>query len=670
MVKKKEVRKVTKKAKKTNIYDYAGRILRVDLSEKKITKERVPEEVVWKFIGGEGLAAKILYDEVPPEVAPFHPENRVIISNGLLSGTLAPSSSRITLTTRSPVTEIYSDANAGGQFGPELKFAGYDHIIIQGVSREPVYLWINNDTVELREANHLWGKTTWETDSLIKAELGDPTIHVACIGPAGENLSGAACLIIDRARAAGRMGLGAVLGSKKMKAIAVKGTKGYKIANPKEHIRICRELRERILKDPWYDIMKIGSIGLTKIGYSGRGGRSEPRVRYGMTEKNYMPDFENISAENIQEKVWEHDMACFGCPLHCANWTHVKEGPYAGTKGEGFELNVHEDSTYLDVTNPYFLAKWGLRCNELGLGVDEATLPIAYAMCLFDKGIISEEETGGLRLEWGNEEVILELIEQIAYRRGFGEILADGTKKAAKKIGRGAEYYSKNVKGAEVIADLRLFYDVTLAECVSPRGACHLKGLSFLPMWSGGYLSPEELDRYVKEEIGSPYSYSPADPSSHPWVVRYNIHHMAILDALELCCFPSHWVLFHSYTLKDLPPLIKSATGLDFTEGELREIAERIRAVQRAYNNRLGLRREDDIPPRFTFEKPLKGMIFEQEVDLKLDKETYERTLTQFYQLFGYDEKTGIPSRETLKKLGLEDVARDLTKRGVLPKTK
>jgi len=626
MVEKKKRTKKVKKAEKTDIYNYAGRIVRVDLSKKKITKEKVPEKVVLKFIGGEGLAARILFDEVPPEVGPFHPENRVIISNGLLSGSLAPSSARITLTTKSPVTEIYSDSNAGGHFGPELKFAGYDHLIFQGASKEPVYLWINDDKVELRDARHLWGKTTWETDSMIKAELGDSSIHVACIGPAGENLSGAANFIIDRARACGRMGLGAVLGSKKLKAIAVKGTKGYKVANPKEHIKICQELYEGILKDPYYKLMSIGVIALTKLGYSGKGGRSEPRVRYGMTEKNYMPDFENISCENIQ-KLWEHDMACFGCPVHCGNWTHVKEGPYAGVKGEGFELNVHEDSTYLDVTNPNFLAKWGLRCNELGLGVDEATLPIAYAMCLYEKGILSEEDTGGLKLEWGNEEVILELIEQIAYRRGFGDILADGTKKA-----------------------------------------CHLKGLSFLPIWDMEYVNPEERERYVKEEIGSPYSYTPADPASHPWVVRYTIHHMAILDALELCGFPSHWVLYGSYKLKDLPALIKSATGLKFTEKQLREIAERIRAVQRAYNNRLGLRREDDIPPQFNFEKPIKGMIFDKEIAMKLDRDKFEGALTQFYKLFGYDEKTGIPTRETLKRLGLEDVARDLSRRAILPK--
>jgi len=652
-------------SKPNSLYDYAGRIIRVDLSTGTITREKVPEDVVLKFIGGEGLAAKILYDEVPPETGAFHPENRVIISNGLMSGTLAPASSRITLTTRSPVTEIYSDSNSGGQFGPELKFAGCDHLVFQGVSETPVFLWINDDHVELRDASHLWGKTTWETDSMIKAELNDYSVHVACIGPAGENLSGAACLIVDRARACGRMGLGAVIGSKRLKAVAVKGTQGYKIANPKEHIKLCNTLYDTILNDPYYEIVGIGTIALTTKGYSGKGGRSDPRVRYAMTEKNYMPDFENISLDSIQ-KLWEHDMSCFGCPVHCGNWTRVKEGPYAGLKGEGFELNVHEDSIYMDSPNAGFLAKWSLRCNELGLGVDEASLPIAYAMALYDKGILSDEETGGLKLEWGNEEVILELIEQIAYRRGFGDILADGTKKAARKIGRGADYYSKNVKGAEVIGDLRIAYCVTLGECVSPRGACHLKGLSLLTVWGNDYVTPEERQRFVKEEMGSPYDYNPAEPDSQPWVTRYTVRLMAILDALELCAFNSNFILYHSFRLRDLPALIESATGLTFTKEELEETADRIRAVQRAYNNRLGLRREDDMPSKLNFEKSLKGLFFDQEIDLKMDRKKFDRALTGFYRLYGYDENTGIPKRETLEKLGLDDVARDLTTRGIL----
>jgi len=654
--------------KETNIYDYAGRILRIDLSNKKITKEKAPEEMIMKFLGGEGLAAKILYDEVPPEVGPFDPENRVIISNGLLSGTLSPSSSRITLTTLSPATDIYGDSNSGGHFGPELKFAGYDHLVFQGVSEEPVYLWIDDDKVKLRDARHLWGKTTYETDSMIKAELGDPSIHIACIGPAGENLSAAACLMVDRARACGRMGLGAVLGSKKLKAVAVRGTKGYKIANPREHIKICRQLFDMILKDPYYETMGIGSMALGDIGYSGKGGRSDPRVRYAMTEKNYMPDYENMSCKNIQEKLWEHEMACFGCPVHCSSWTHIKEGPYEGVKGEGFELGVQEDCVQMDATGLNFQAKWGLRCNELGVGIYDIGMRIAYAMCLFDKGIITEEDTGGLKLAWGDEEAILELTEQVAYRRGFGEILADGSRKAGKKIGRGAEYYSKHVKGAEVIGDLRIDYGVTLAECVSPRGACHLKGLTLITIWGNDYVTLEEREKFVKEEMGSPFSYNPTEPYSQPWITMYTTRLMAVLDALELCVFPSNWALYFSYRVKDLPPLIESATGLKFTEAELIEAADRIRAVQRAFNCRLGLTREDDTPSEVNFETSLKGAFYDQEIDMKMDREKFEWALTEFYKLVGYDEKTGIPIRETLEKLGLEDVAEDLTKRGVLSK--
>lgn len=658
-----------------NIYDYAGRIIRVELSNKKITKEYISESMLWKFIGGEGLAAKILFDEVPPEVKPFDSENRVIVSNGLLSGSLAPSACRMTLTTISPNTEIYSDSNGGGHFAPELKFAGYDHIIFQGRAEDPVYLWIDDDTVELRDARHLWGKTTWETDTMIKKELHDPSIHVACIGPAGENLSGAACFIIDRARACGRMGLGAVIGYKKLKAIAVRGRKGYKIANPKEHIRICKELFDKVINDPFYDTLNIGTVAVTNVGWSGKDGHEYPMVRYGMTEKHYMPDWENICVKNIQEKIWEHDTACFGCPLHCGNWINVKaeDNPYGmDLKGEGFELNIHEDSTYMDCAqNIYFLPRWHLRCNELGLGVDEATLPTAFAMCLWDKGIINEKDTGGIKLEWGNEEAVLELIEQIAYRQGFGDLLADGTKKAAQKIGRGSEYYSKNVKGAEFIADLRLGYSTALAESVTPRGACHLKGLTWLNIWGAipDYVSLTERKKYVEQVCGFPGEYQPMEPSCLPWVVKYNIIHMAILDVLEMCTFPTHWDLYYSYHWKDLAPLIESATGITFNEDELRELGERVRAVQRSFNHLRGLiSREDDTPPQLVFEYPMKATYKGKDLELKLDRGKYDELLNQFYKLFGYDKETGIPTRETFKQLGIEDVANELEKRGILPK--
>jgi aldehyde:ferredoxin oxidoreductase len=439
---------------KEGYYGYAGTILRVNLTKKEIIKEPFPRQWMKQHIGGEAVAARILYDEVPPETSALSPDNKVILSMGPLVGTLAPSSGRVTLTTKSPITDMYSDSNAGGQWGPEVKYAGYDHLIVEGASKEPVYLWIDDDKVELRDARHLWGKTTWEADDMIKAELGDQTIQTACIGPAGENLSSAACFILNKARACGRMGLGAVIGSKKLKAIAVRGTKGIRIAHPGKFIKECRRLFDKIVHDGMYWMISQGTLAIPDLHWDGSPSKPEALMRYAHAEKNVCETYDEISCKNTREKVFDRDLACFNCPIHCANWSSIKKGPWKGEKGEGFELNVQENCTYMDTCEDVnFMPKYNFLCNQLGLGVDEAALPIAFGMFLFERGILTEEDTGGIKLRWGDTETVLKLMKMIAYREGFGDVLAEGTRKMARKLEKGAEYWSKNIKGAEVIAD-------------------------------------------------------------------------------------------------------------------------------------------------------------------------------------------------------------------------
>jgi aldehyde:ferredoxin oxidoreductase len=656
-------------AAKEEYYGYAGTILRVNLTKKEIIKEPFPREWMKLHIGGEAVGAKILYDEVPPETPALSPENKVILSMGPLVGTLAPSSGRVTLTTKSPITDMYSDSNAGGHWGPEMKHAGYDHVILEGASTEPVYLWINDDKVELRNARHLWGKTTWETDEMIKAELGDQTIQVACIGPAGENLSSAACFIINRARACGRMGLGAVIGYKKLKAIAVRGTKGIRIAQPDRFIKECRRLFDKVLNDGLYWMISQGTLAIPDLHWDGKSREKiEPMMRYGHGKKSICETYNEISCKNTREKVMDQDLACFNCPIHCGNWSSIKEGPWKGEKGEGFELNVQENCTYMDTCDDVnFMPKYNFLCNQLGLGVDEAALPIAFSMWLFEKGILSEEETGGIKLQWGDKETVLKLLKMVAYREGFGDVLADGTRKMARRIGRDAEYWSKNIKGAEVIADMRLDYAVTLAEGVSPRGACHLKGLSLLMMYEPlkDYVTPEFREK-MQEMYNSPYPVTTSDPRWVPYGTLYLNHLMSTLDALGMCVFGSHFMLYKAIMLEDLPPLIEAATGLAFTIDELGQCAQRTRIIQRAFNHLLGLDRKDDYPPQHTFEHPLEINVGGQESKQLLEKEKYGELLTEFYRLSGYDEKTGIPTRKTLEALGLENVAGDLEKKGVL----
>lgn len=656
--------------KKVPYYGYAGTILRVNLTKREIIKEPFPLEWMKLYIGGETVASKILYDEVPAETPTLSADNKVILSMGPLVGTLAPCTGRITITTKSPVTGIYSDSNAGGHWGPEMKYAGYDHVILEGAANKPVYLWIDDDKVELMDAKHLWGKTTWETDEMIKAELGDQTIQVACIGPAGENLSSAACFIVNRARACGRMGLGAVVGNKKLKAIAVRGTKGIKIAHPVRFIKECRRLFDKVLNDGMLWMISKGTPAIPDLGWDGTQSKPSSLIRYGHADKNLCETYNEISCKNAKEKVMDKDLACFNCPIHCANWSSIKYGPWKGEKGEGYELNVQENSIYMDTCDDInFLPKYNFLCNQLGLGVDEAALPIAFGMWLFEKGILTEEDTGGIKLQWGDKETVLTLVKMIAYRDGFGDVLADGTRKMAQKIKHGAEYWSKNIKGAEVIADTRLAYEVTLAEAVSPRGACHLKGLSLFNMYARDmdYLT-QEFRKKMQKMYDSPYPIIPFDHRWAPYATHYLIHLMSTLDALGICAFSSHYMLFRSILLEDLPPLIEAATGLTYTIKELEQSADRERVIQRSFNHLLGLDRKDDYPPQHTFEYPLKVEFQGKKIELMLSKEKFDEVLEKFYKLSGYDEKTGIPTKETLKSLGLEKVARDLEKRGMLEK--
>ncbi|MBM4128865.1 MAG: aldehyde ferredoxin oxidoreductase, partial [Nitrospira sp.] len=293
---------------------YGGNILRVDLSKGKITNSPSPLGELKKFLGGAGYASKILYDEVPPEIGPFDPENRVILSTGLLCGTLAPCSGRFTVTTLSPLTGIFCDANCGGFFGAELKLAGYDHVIIQGKASSPVYLWIDDDQVEIRDATQLWGKDTWETDTRIKEELGNGSIQIACIGPAGENLSCTACLIANKARAAARGGMGAVLGSKKLKAIAVRGRKGVKIAYPDQHAKLCEQLFDKVLNDPGYMLLSTYGTGFLNDSFQEQ---HVTAYKYGFVEEFYWEGYDKLSQSEYQKNFWDHPMACFNCPIHC-----------------------------------------------------------------------------------------------------------------------------------------------------------------------------------------------------------------------------------------------------------------------------------------------------------------------------------------------------------------
>ena len=368
-------------------YGWAGKILRVDLTRKKITIEPTMKYAI-DFLGGKGVNAKILFDEVPPEVKPFDPENRIIFGTGPLTGTLAPSAARCNVTTKSPLTGIFGDANVGAYWGPELKFAGYDHIVIYGRSEKPVYLWINNDEVEIRDASHLWGKDTFETQEIIKKELGDPEIQIMCIGPAGEKKVRFANIVTGTSDSASRTGVGAVMGSKNLKAIAVRGTKGINIAKPDEFENICYEIREAIKKSPIWQAFGISMSDAFKM-YIASGtiayGNKDPRVPPGFDMETFIKKMDEFT-----EKYKVRNVGCFSCPLRCQALFHVPGIGSAKLTCERWQQAL----THSKVLDFEFNLQCFILVQKYGMDLYSATATIAFIIDLFKKGNKTKRDTG------------------------------------------------------------------------------------------------------------------------------------------------------------------------------------------------------------------------------------------------------------------------------------
>jgi aldehyde:ferredoxin oxidoreductase len=426
------------------MYGWMGKILRVDLAREEITKEALPEEMVHKFVGGRGLNVKFLYDELKPGVDPLGPRNKIIIGAGPCNGTIVPGSTRFTVTFKSPLTGFIGDSNSGGTFGVTLKYAGYDMLIIEGKAKRPSYLWIDGDVVELRNGEALIGKTTGETRRELESELADPDISVVSIGPAGENLVKISCLIGDMGRAAGRSGGGAVFGSKNLKAIAIRGKKGVKVAN----VRLLEEVWQEMFR-AWHDNPSIyenrarfgtggGILNFQKAGIL-------PTMNY---RKGIYERLQDIGPQNLPDRYFIKQKACFSCPVPCQHVHVIGTGLYAGEYGEGLELaHLEHLGSRLLVDNLDLVVKASIDCDEYGLDVMEVGQLIGYAMECFENSILTPEDLGGLEIKWGNAEAAFRLIEMVACRKGIGDLFADGIKTASEKIGKGSEAFAHTVKG-------------------------------------------------------------------------------------------------------------------------------------------------------------------------------------------------------------------------------
>jgi len=637
-------------------------ILDVNLKTGKITKEPVSRDMTKKYLGGRCIAARMLYDQVGPETDPFGEDNIIIVTVGVLGGTTAPSSGRCDLTTKSPYTGIYVASNLGGFFGPELRWAGYDFIIIRGKSEKPVYLWIDNDDVSIRDAGYIWGKDTWATQQMIRDKLGDPEIKTLKIGPAGENLCFSSCVVGDLSRAAGRMSIGAVWGSKKLKAIAVRGSKGINIHKPDQFERKCRELVERAKKDPLYQRQSAyGTIGWVWDPYL----------------KTAMPgQFPHSTAEEIfNTNLFDKSLACFDCDLHCSHYYTVKEGKYAGTRGEGFEaMSALSGARYTGIDDPAFLCKYNSLCNKLGLDIVAPGPAIGWAMNLYRDGVITKDDTGGIEITLGNEEAVLELVHMIARNEGFGRVLDGYPRRSVEMLGKGELYAADQKRVALLGSGIALSSLWTFGQAVSTRGRDHLIGAPWVPT---SHFMPEITDE-ILEKLGRE-RYSDKNVFLDNWEVSPNRARVvfdhenifAICDMTGICKFRSEMGLYvEGVHIEDFADLLSTATDMDFTPQDLIMAAERQLCIQRAFNAREGIRRKDDYPFAFRWQLEHKERHPRYNYkELPINMEKCDRFLDEYYKLRGCDLKTGIPTRKKLEEHNLEDIADDLEKRGMLSRT-
>jgi len=620
-------------------FGFMGKLLRVNLTGQKITVEEINQAWAKKFLGGAGLATKYFYEEVPGGVDPLGPDNKLIFMTGPLTGTASASASRYSVVAKSPQTGLWGQANSGGSFGPALKRSGYDGIIFEGASPTPVVLKIIDGEAELLDASHLWGKTVPETEDALQGSASQK-LTVAAIGPAGENLVVYAAIMNNKHRAAGRCGLGAVMGSKNLKAIACAGSQPIQLADKKGFHNAATKQFDLIDES----MLKVGfdTFGTNMVAdfVHVRGGYPTRNWQQGVFE-----GIDDVNAQAIMDTVFVDGTACFACPITCGRGTEIKEGKWKGAKGEGPEYeSTNTLGSMCGVSDINAITKANYLCNEYGLDTISTGATIAFAMECFEKGILTKEHTDGLELTFGDGELVVSLVEKIARREGIGDLLAGGTRAASEVLGRGSEKFAMHVKGLELPAyDSRAAKITGLGFVTANRGGDHMTGYIQGPTYI-------DIPFLIVEDssIRDPFQANPEE--AHVLVDMENA--LTVLDAFGGCKFMGMLL-----PADELIELIVHATGWDFTLEDFRKSGERIYNLVRAVCIREGASREDDVLPERLMSQPIpdgpaEGMVNDREM-LELMKDAY-------YDFRGWDSATGAPTREKLKELDLESLIPDL----------
>ena len=593
---------------------YCGKILRVNLTTGEIKKEELDLGIAKKFIGGRGLGSYILFKEIDPAVDPLSPENKIIFATGPLTGSSAPTS-RYMVITKSPLTGAIACSNSGGFWGAELKFAGYDLIIVEGKAQNPSYIYIKDDTVEIKDAKACWGKLVSETTELLQNEVGDPKARVLTIGPAGEKLSPIAAIMNEKYRAAGRSGVGAVMGSKNLKAIVVRGSGKVKSADSEKTKKLLSNLIKKIKENgvTGQGLPKYGTAVLVNI-INEHG--IFPTNNF---QKAYFPLADAISGETLAEKYFVKKDPCYHCPIACGRYCKVDDEEGGGPEYEtvwafGADCGVSDLSAIIKANN---------LCNEYGLDTISAGATIACAMELYEKGHIKKEELDGPELKFGSAEAIIEWTRKMGAGEGFGAKLALGSYRLAESYG--VSELSMSVKKQELPAyDPRGVQGHGLQYATSNRGGCHVRGYLISPEVLG---VPEKLDRFSLE-------------GKAKWAKLFQ-DLTAVIDSLGLCLFTSF-----ALDLNDYCELYNCIVGETFTPEDMLIAGERIWNLERLFNLQAGISPEEDTLPKRLLEEPI------PEGPSKGHVHRLKELLPEYYRVRGWDEK-GIPTPEKLKALGL-----------------
>jgi len=613
---------------------YAGRWLRVNLESGEVREEQIAEETMQRWLLGSGLAAHLFYEELDPASDSLDPGSPLLVFNGLLTGTFAPAAARSSWCGRSPLTGIWNESNMGGHWGAQLRFAGFDGLAITGRASAPAYLWVHDGQLEIRDAAHVWGSSTFETHDRLREET-DAQAEVACIGPAGENgvlLAGVMAGGQAHNRAAGRGGMGALMGSKNLKALVVRGHK-HRIGKRKPTYPDSDRFRAAVREAN--ALIRRNSEGLSLAGTAGGVPATEqfgdlPLQNW--RQGSWPEGASAISGQAIHETMWVRDTHCFACPVGCGKAIEVQEGPYAGTWGEGPEYETLAGfGGNLLIDDLPALAALNTLCNQLGLDTISTSGVIAFATEAMERGLISPDDAGELRLAWGEPGPVLALVEQIARQEGLGALLANGVRAAAAQIGPEAQDLGLHVKGLELpYHDPRAFVDMGLNYATASRGGCHLESISY---WRG----------YGLEWPGwqeGPHDRFASDEATVQLVIAFQ-DFMATYNPLGLCKFIIKGKMDPARTAE----IVNAATGWDWTAGDLVRVGERIFNLKRLINLRLGVTRADDTLPRRLLTEPRpSGAAAGVLPDL-------ERLLPVYYELRGWDAD-GRPTPERLEALG------------------